>query len=49
MDKVRELFNRARTVAASFFDDPPEGTVVVSDEFENGRPAYYDKDGKRLN
>lgn len=49
MDKVRELFNRAKTVAANFFDDLPEGTVVISDEFENGRPVYYDKNGKKLN
>lgn len=49
MDKVRELFNRAKTVAASFFDDLPEGTVVISDEFDKGEVVYYDKDGKRLN
>jgi hypothetical protein len=49
METVRKLFKKVVGLADNFFDPLPEEVVVVSDEFENGRPVYYDQNGKRLN
>jgi hypothetical protein len=49
METVKKLFNKVKGLADNFFDPLPDEVVIISEEFENGRPVYYNAEGEKVN